>query len=79
VWPSERALPPDTLLTLARQLGHTEAECEPQPARGREGPRRWAAEQGGAVLATGSVYLVGELLAGAARPPAAAPQRGAQA
>jgi len=40
--------------------------CEPRPARALEQAQAWAAQQGAAVLATGSVYLVGELLGGTA-------------
>ncbi|HUA74392.1 MAG TPA: cyanophycin synthetase [Solirubrobacteraceae bacterium] len=61
--PSERALSPAALQSLARQLGFEAADCDPRPAAALEEARRWAAERGGAVLATGSVYLVGDLLA----------------
>jgi dihydrofolate synthase/folylpolyglutamate synthase len=60
--PSERALSPAALESLARQLGYAAAECEPQPARALAGARAWAGKRGGAVLATGSVYLVGALI-----------------
>ncbi len=60
--PSERALSPAALESRARQLGFEEAECEPRPERALERARTWAREHGGVVLATGSVYLVGELL-----------------
>jgi dihydrofolate synthase/folylpolyglutamate synthase len=62
--PSQRALPPATLLSLARQLGFEQATCEPQPARALAGAQSWARarEGGAAVLASGSVYLVGDLL-----------------
>jgi dihydrofolate synthase / folylpolyglutamate synthase len=60
--PSSRALSPAALESLARQLGFDASTCEPEPARALEQARRWAREQGGAVLATGSVYLVGDLL-----------------
>jgi dihydrofolate synthase/folylpolyglutamate synthase len=60
--PSSRALSPAALQSLARQLGFEATACEPKPARALEQARRWAAERGGAVLATGSVYLVGDLL-----------------
>jgi len=63
--PSSRALSPAALHSLARQLRYENSECEPAPARALEQARRWALAHGGAVLATGSVYLVGELLAGA--------------
>jgi dihydrofolate synthase/folylpolyglutamate synthase len=63
--PSRRALPPATLLSLARQLGFEQTACELQPARALAEAQSWARarEGGGAVLATGSVYLVGDLLA----------------
>jgi dihydrofolate synthase/folylpolyglutamate synthase len=60
--PSERALSPAALQSLARQLGFERTACEPSPARALAQARRWASERGGAVLATGSVYLVGDLL-----------------
>jgi dihydrofolate synthase/folylpolyglutamate synthase len=63
--PSQRALPSATLLSLARQLGFERAVCEPQPAKALAAAQSWARtrEGGGAVLASGSVYLVGDLLA----------------
>jgi folylpolyglutamate synthase/dihydropteroate synthase len=66
--PSARALSPAALQSRARQLGFTETECEPRPARALEAAREWAAVHGAGVLATGSVYLVGELLAGRPAP-----------
>jgi dihydrofolate synthase/folylpolyglutamate synthase len=60
--PSSRALSPAALQSLARQLGFDATACEPQPWRALEQAREWAAAHGGAVLATGSVYLVGDLL-----------------
>jgi dihydrofolate synthase/folylpolyglutamate synthase len=60
--PSERALPPATLQSLARQLGFEDTVCEPSPWAALEAAREWASAQGGSVLATGSVYLVGGLL-----------------
>jgi dihydrofolate synthase / folylpolyglutamate synthase len=62
--PSGRALSPATLQSLARQLGFEQATCEPQPRRALQRAREWARAQsgGGAVLATGSVYLVGDLI-----------------
>jgi dihydrofolate synthase/folylpolyglutamate synthase len=60
--PSPRALSPAALQSLARQLGFERASCEPSPSRALAEARRWAAEHGAAVLVTGSVYLVGELL-----------------
>jgi dihydrofolate synthase / folylpolyglutamate synthase len=69
--PSERALSPAALQSLARQLGFERVACEPSPARALAEARRWASERDGAVLATGSVYLVGDLLGGLAAEPAA--------
>jgi dihydrofolate synthase/folylpolyglutamate synthase len=71
--PSSRALSPAALLSLARQLGFEEAECEPHPRRALELAQEWARAQpgAGAVLATGSIYLVGDLLAGLAERDAA--------
>ena len=60
--PSSRALSPAALLSLARQLGFEEAVCEPDPMRALAEARSWALARGGCVLATGSVYLVGDLL-----------------
>jgi len=60
--PSGRALSPAALQSLARQLGFEASASEPKPSRALEHARRWAGERGGAVLATGSVYLVGDLL-----------------
>jgi len=63
--PGPRALSPATLASLARQLGFEQTACEPQPARALAAAQSWARarEGGGAVLVTGSVYLVGDLLA----------------
>ncbi len=64
--PSQRALPPATLLSLSRQLGFEQTSCEPQPARALAAAQNWARTWGGgaaAVLASGSIYLVGDLLA----------------
>jgi dihydrofolate synthase/folylpolyglutamate synthase len=65
--PSSRALPPAALQSLARQLGFEASACEPQPARALAQAQAWARERGGAVLATGSIYLVGDLIAQRAR------------
>ncbi len=65
--PSSRALSPAALQSLARQLGFAETVCEPQPRRALEQAQAWARahedDPPAAVLATGSVYLVGDLLA----------------
>jgi dihydrofolate synthase / folylpolyglutamate synthase len=62
--PSPRALSPAALQSLARQIGFDAVECEPRPERALERARGWAGEESDrrAVLATGSIYLVGELL-----------------
>ncbi|MGA8355483.1 MAG: cyanophycin synthetase [Solirubrobacteraceae bacterium] len=71
---SARALSPAALQSLARQLGFTDSECEPQPQAALAAAQAWArSEPGAAVLATGSVYLVGALLGAAG-----AEQAGAQ-
>jgi dihydrofolate synthase / folylpolyglutamate synthase len=62
--PSDRALSPAALQSLARQLGFDAVSCEPTPGLALTQARRWAGQRGGAVLATGSVYLVGDLLGG---------------
>jgi dihydrofolate synthase/folylpolyglutamate synthase len=64
--PSPRALSPAALQSLARQLSFDAVECEPHPERALERARSWAEEDGDrrAVLATGSIYLVGDLLRG---------------
>jgi folylpolyglutamate synthase/dihydropteroate synthase len=62
--PSSRALSPAALQSLARQLGFNAVVCEPDAGRALAAAQRWAKDRGDgtAVLATGSVYLVGELL-----------------
>jgi dihydrofolate synthase / folylpolyglutamate synthase len=60
--PGSRALSPAALQSLARQLGFDAVSCEPRPQRALAEAQRWARGRGAAVLATGSVYLVGELL-----------------
>jgi dihydrofolate synthase/folylpolyglutamate synthase len=69
--PSERALSPAALQSLARQLGFERVTCEPSPARALAQAQEWALRHGGAVLATGSVYLVGDVLARVQQGPAA--------
>lgn len=65
---SSRALSPAALQSLARQLGFESSECETQPAQALAAAQAWAkARPDAAVLATGSVYLVGALLAEAQR------------
>jgi dihydrofolate synthase / folylpolyglutamate synthase len=60
--PSPRALSPAALASRARQLAFAHASCVVEPARALGEAQRWARERGGVVLATGSVYLVGELM-----------------
>jgi folylpolyglutamate synthase/dihydropteroate synthase len=60
--PGPRALSPATLASLARQLGFTAAESDTGIAPALTAAQQWAREHGGAVLVTGSVYLVGEVL-----------------
>jgi dihydrofolate synthase/folylpolyglutamate synthase len=60
--PSPRALSPAALQSLARQQGFEAVACEPQPGLALAQAQEWAVEHAGAVLATGSIYLVGELL-----------------
>jgi dihydrofolate synthase/folylpolyglutamate synthase len=60
--PGSRALSPAVLQSLARQLGFEAVVCQPKPWQAFLQARDWARERGGAVLVTGSVYLVGELL-----------------
>ena len=63
-----RALSPGTLVSLAGQLGGPPAEVEPDPHRALARARDLAGPAG-AVLATGSIYLIADLLSvpGAAR------------
>jgi len=60
--PSGRALSPAALESHARQLGFERVECEPRPERALAGAQEWARRHDACVLATGSVYLVGDLL-----------------
>jgi dihydrofolate synthase/folylpolyglutamate synthase len=60
--PSGRALSPAALQSLARQLGFERATCEPSAWLALSAAREWARPRDAVVLATGSVYLVGELL-----------------
>jgi dihydrofolate synthase/folylpolyglutamate synthase len=59
--PNPRALPPATLADLASKVGGVQSEIEPDPRRAVERARALAGP-GGTVLATGSIYLVAELL-----------------
>jgi dihydrofolate synthase/folylpolyglutamate synthase len=56
-----RALPPPTLESLARQLGGPTAEVVPDPHAALNRARELAGPAG-AVLATGSIYLIADLL-----------------
>jgi dihydrofolate synthase/folylpolyglutamate synthase len=58
---NRRALPPATLASLAAQLGGPPTELEPDPRRAVERARALAGPDG-AVVATGSIYLVADLL-----------------
>jgi dihydrofolate synthase/folylpolyglutamate synthase len=71
--PSPRALSPAALQSRARQLGFERVACEQTPAPALMQAQRWARRCTGAVLATGSVYLVGDLLAELAPAGLAAP------
>jgi dihydrofolate synthase/folylpolyglutamate synthase len=61
-----RALPPGTLASLSAQLGGPASELEADPRRALARARELAGA-GGVVLATGSIYLVADLLAPAGR------------
>ena len=61
-----RALPPPTLQSLARQLAGPPAEIVPDPHRALARARRLAGP-GGVVIATGSIYLMADLLASGRR------------
>ena len=60
-----RALPPPTLLSLATQLGGPPGEIVSAPRMALERGRELAGHDG-AVLATGSIYLIADLLRPAA-------------
>jgi len=80
---SERARPPAALAKLAVEMGFDRVSCEPQPDSALLAAQRFAKRRGGAVLATGSVYLAGDLFAGlrarARRAPVTVPERSARA
>jgi dihydrofolate synthase/folylpolyglutamate synthase len=56
-----RALPPPTLQSLSTQLGGPPGEIVPVPARALARGRQLAGEDG-VVIATGSIYLIADLL-----------------
>jgi dihydrofolate synthase/folylpolyglutamate synthase len=56
-----RALPPPTLLSLSSQLDGPPGEIVPEPREAIDRARELAGPQG-AVLATGSIYLIADLL-----------------
>ena len=56
-----RALSPATLVTLAEKLGGPPAETVPEPRAAVARARELAAPEG-AVLATGSIYLIADLV-----------------
>jgi dihydrofolate synthase/folylpolyglutamate synthase len=58
-----RALPPATLASLTEQLGGPPTRIEPDPHRALDLAKSLAGEAG-SVLATGSIYLVADLLRG---------------
>jgi dihydrofolate synthase / folylpolyglutamate synthase len=58
---SERGLPPERLRALVRECGWDAAVASVPDAL--QQARAWAAANGGAVCATGSLFLVGEILA----------------
>lgn len=57
-----RALSPATLESLARQVGATDVIGVPDPRRALAVARESASDEGGAVLVTGSIYLIADLL-----------------
>jgi dihydrofolate synthase/folylpolyglutamate synthase len=61
-----RALPPATLASLAEQLGGPTSEIVPDPHAAVDRAQELAGPDG-AVLATGSIYLVADLLGGPGR------------
>jgi dihydrofolate synthase/folylpolyglutamate synthase len=59
-----RALPPATLQSLAQQLGFSDTTTAASPDAALRDARKLAGSEG-AVLATGSIYLAADLVAGA--------------
>jgi dihydrofolate synthase / folylpolyglutamate synthase len=68
--PSSRALSPAALQSLARQLGFEESDCETTPALALREAQDFARQgkRDTVVLATGSIYLIGDLLGHLAQP-----------
>jgi dihydrofolate synthase / folylpolyglutamate synthase len=66
---NRRALAPSALAALAGEIGGAEAEIVPDP-RAALGRARELAGPDGAVLATGSIYLIADLVREAEDPPA---------
>jgi dihydrofolate synthase/folylpolyglutamate synthase len=61
-----RALPPPTLQSLATQVGSPPSEIVPEPTRALARARELAGPEG-VVIATGSIYLIADLLSPAGR------------
>jgi dihydrofolate synthase/folylpolyglutamate synthase len=61
--PSGRALSPAALESHARHLGFESMSSIPRPSAALAAAQEWARGVGGAVVATGSVYLAGDLIA----------------
>ena len=57
----ERATPPEELLAVAPSA-HLDCEVIPDPEQALASARAWALGKGGAVVLTGSLYLIGEAL-----------------
>ncbi|MBX5440458.1 MAG: hypothetical protein IRZ32_02905, partial [Solirubrobacteraceae bacterium] len=57
-----RALSPATLESLAEQVGAREVRADADPRRALALAQELAAREGGAVLVTGSIYLIADLL-----------------
>jgi hypothetical protein len=71
-WPADRrVLPPAVLESLWRQLGGTDGEVVLEPAEALERARERAGKDG-AVLVTGSIYLLAGLIMRGAIPSSAA-------
>ena len=60
--PNPRALPPATLADLASKVGGVRERDRARSARARSSRARELAGEHGTVLATGSIYLVADLL-----------------